>query len=222
MRSFTRLVTTAMMAWGFGLGHAGCYTSGIPGGSGAGGATLGVGGAGTSAGAESDASDQGGAGDAATAICIDNADCDARTDKKYVCLQSSGSCVECTEDGDCTEPTDSGTPASQAQRYCLHNSCKAFTSCDYPGKCAAGDAGLCNQTLQRCVECLSNLDCTSGTTCSGTICRLACASANTCPNTSPVCLTLATGGGICTERCGVASDCLPGYACVSQACTPSS
>ncbi len=87
MRGSSWIVAIAIVAVGFGFGHFGCYTSGTPGGLGAGGAPDAAAPGIASGG---DASTTGGA-----ATCQSNAQCVGRNDKKNVCSGDGGSCIEC-------------------------------------------------------------------------------------------------------------------------------
>ncbi len=225
MRTSTSLAALAIVIIGFGFGHAGCYTSGIPGGSGAGGASAAAGTGGRdSTNPDSDAGDSEDASTAADSGATSNCDtveCDVDPGKP-LCLPSTGACVECLIDANCETPTtgDAAVVSSSGTHHCVNNTCRTYTACDYPGKCTGG-AGLCDQALERCVQCIETVDCsTPGTTCAGNLCRQVCSTANACPDSSPVCEKLGTSG-ICTERCVTDSDCALGYKCGSdKACTP--
>jgi hypothetical protein len=234
MRKSAWLPTSAIVVLGFGLGHAGCYTSGIPGGRGAGGipsqgdasAQAGTGGTGTDAGGEGgDSGTQVDSGATTRAPCEENSECDG-VPGKPVCVSSTGVCVQCIADSDCDSAQSSdadaggtGGSSSSSKQHCVNTVCRTYTACDFAGKCTGG-AGLCDPNLKRCVQCIDTVDCsTPGTTCAGTSCRQVCSTANSCPDSSPVCLKVGTSS-ICTERCASDSDCLLGYVCSQKICTP--
>jgi hypothetical protein len=203
MRKSEWLLASSILLVGFGFGHAGCYTSGLPGGNGAAGASNASGGGGGLA-ARTDA------GADASAKCGSNADCVSHG-ANHVCDTNSGECVACTIDQDC--PADAGVDP-----YCHLNTCKAYVACQYPGKCP-GSSDLCDIPSKHCVECISNVDCpTVGTACFANLCRTTCATSKSCTAPTTYCAIADGGTGFCTETCTINSDCSPGYKCSAMAC----
>ena len=243
MRKSAWLPTSAIVVFGFGLGHAGCYTSGIPGGSGAGGIPSqgdasvqgGAGGTGTDAGGSSNV-DAGGSGTGGTTTCQTNADC-GPIDGMHVCLPASGTCVACIEDTDCNPAADdagsSSQSASSASQYCFRNACLSFVPCQRTTQClSAGASGgasasgggaatggaavsVCDPVLGHCVQCSQDNDCRAQPSAPGLNCRV-----NRCRascGSDLDCLKLGLlcnlALSVCTEECDTNSDCYPGYRC---------
>ena len=228
MRKSEWLLATSILLVGFGFGHAGCYTSGLPGGHGAGGASYsdaGVGGG-------SDAS----AATGGSATCKSKADCASRKDSNHVCTQDWGVCVACIVDKDCLLPADAGVPGAggnggapaSSDLYCYKNSCIPILTCQNNADCPSDhDSGIC--TSNHCFQCATDQDCKyiggSSTTCSGHLCRTPCTSGLVCKDLSTLkvdCTTSDGGLGFCTEVCTRDSDCYPGNVCRGQLCVPAS
>jgi hypothetical protein len=151
---------------GFGFGHAGCHTSGIPGGTGAGGTNTGnisaSGGRGTSV---ADAGREAGE-------CQEHADCD---DEQLCSMESgTGTCVECLADGDCVftgkgkvcvadthscAACNKDSDCGSSERCALHQ-CIRTTSCASSALACknAGAERFCHDSTY-CVECEDRGDC---------------------------------------------------------------
>jgi len=241
MRKPSWRVATSVIVLAFGIGHAGCYTSGTPGGSGAGGSPPAGGGtsAGTANGGNTNGGDAGN-GDSGAGACASNSDC---TGCAAVCVVDAGQCVECLVDSDCKVGTScaggggggtggagggtatGGATAAAADRYCLQNKCNDFVMCSERGVCS-DKTSTCDVTAHHCVQCLSTADCTAlnltGTICAGNKCRPTCQSSNfQCTSSTGLCSVSDGTTGICTEHCSIDSDCYPGYECVDTICVPS-
>jgi hypothetical protein len=217
MRGSSWIVAIAIVAVAFGFGHIGCYTSGTPGGLGAGGAPDAAT-PGNSSGGDASTTGTGG-----TATCQSNEQCVGRNDNKKVCSRDGGPCVECVVDIDCVLPLDpdasADSGADTTDRYCLHSVCEPFASCETALDCPLGqDAGVCDSTSKHCVRCLSSSDCATGTTCFGRMCRLPCTSDLTCTKYGLLCSNI--DGGFCVELCSIDSDCYPGNVCKNSHCMP--
>jgi hypothetical protein len=138
-------VTLSAIAVAIGFGHAGCYTSGVPGGSALGGASA-TGGSSSQAG--SDAGPEGSGGeDAAPPTC----DILACKRANQVCDPQSHECVDCAQDHDCVEP-------GKAVCDTAHHTCVACLS-----------TKGCDPATQRCVqyECMTSQLCESDKQCPG-------------------------------------------------------
>ena len=173
------IIASSVVALAMGFGHAGCYTSGIPGGPAAGGApstTSGgqtsddAGSGGTNAGSGGSDAGEGGTGSEVT--CLNSKNCGPNT----VCYVTSGAtigtCVECIANADC---------GSVSNR-------------------------ICNAHTNTCVACLQSNDCGTGQRCvqNGCIAALPCASDKTCYSSSQVC---DFANGWCVE-CRNSNECL--------------
>ncbi len=216
MRKADWLLATAILAVGFGFGHAGCYTSGTPGGLGAGGAST------------SDASTSAGGLDASTnalggsSSCRGNSDC---ASPNHVCTQDGGQCVECVVNQDCVADAGAGGAGgsgASSNSYCFQNTCNTYKTCGNSLQCTGfADAGVCDSN-SHCVQCVNDPDCASlGVLikCSGYLCSLPCNSDTLC---TPIGLLCNVDAGVCTAPCAVNSDCHPGNICgADHKCAPS-
>ena len=171
--------------------------------------------------------------DPAKGFCVANActgcstvgatGCTARTDGKVVCATSgasSGQCVECAADSQCT--------SSPAKGFCVANAC---TGCNTPGAtgCSARTDGktVCptsGAAAGQCVECTADSQCTRDASksfcvanaCSG--CQAAASDACSVRSAAtPVCGTT----GVCVQ-CNTSADCAVTTQpiCFSNACGP--
>jgi hypothetical protein len=95
--------------------------------------------------------------------CTEQADCDTAYTAAagYKCNTTTNACVKCLADADCTAGTGNTgkcLTTGAAAGSCLK--CESNADCD-----AAFTAGTkkCNTTINVCVDCLENGDCTAGT-----------------------------------------------------------
>lgn len=204
MRKSNWLLASSILLVGFGFGHAGCYTSGLPGGHGAGGASASTSGGSGGSDASSESAD-------GSTTCESNDDCAGRKDSNHACNPNGGQCVQCVVDNDC--PADAGV-----DQYCHLNSCRSHTACQLPGVCPGG-VQVCDTSSKHCVDCITDADCsTAGTACFGNLCRTTCATSKSCIAPTTYCTIVNGGTGFCTETCAINSDCDPGYKCTNMAC----
>ena len=163
--------------------------------------------------------------------------------------------VPCRSDGDCAG--DPGGPVCDAVRgrcvACLVTAdhCPAAQHCEaLTSTCAAGcrsdegctsvaDAGVdggaapshvCDTTAHRCVECLIDDDCPSGTLCRGQTCVPGCSDRRTCPGSAACCTgacldtqTNVDACGGCGVRCALAhaaASCVAGACAVASCASP--
>ncbi len=149
--------------------------------------------------------------------------CSTRLASKSVCATSgtaSGTCVECSADADCKDPTKS---------FCVANVCggcqtAAATACStrLASKPVCATSGTASGT---CVECSADADCTDATKsfCVANVCGgCQTAAATACSDRSaskPVCATSGTASGTCVE-CAADADCGDAAKsfCVANAC----
>jgi hypothetical protein len=205
MRKSEWLLATSILLVGLGFGHAGCYTSGLPGGHGAGGASASTSGGSGGSDASSESAD-------GSTTCESNADC-ASHRSNPVCNPNGGQCVQCIVDSDC--PADAGVDP-----YCLLNTCTFHVACQLPGQCPSPNSDqICDTSSKHCVACITNADCsTVGTACFANLCRTTCATSKSCTAPTTYCAIVDGGTGFCTETCAINSDCSPGYKCSNMAC----
>jgi hypothetical protein len=170
MRKLGWLWTTAILTLGFGFGHAGCYTSGIPGGLGAGGASVTAGGAYGAGGTDSDASTGGSQGDGgsssvagsgtvapgASIDCENSLQCSSLSE---VCDPTSRKCVDCIDNNDCTAVT----------QRCANHVCLNIVTCTSDRTCYPNNE-LCDKTKLYCVQCLDNSECSASESCNDGAC----------------------------------------------------
>ena len=167
-----------------GAGNAGESTGGLPSG--------GTDSPGGAAGASSDA------GAAGTAPC--DGKCSGTTS---VCLASTSTCVECTDQSTCEAPKPACDVESNA---CVE--CTANTDCEESAK------PFCDTTANQCVACLKQADCTSPT-------ASACSAAGSCTacTNDAECANI-TGKGVCDAgtcvQCTVAKE----STCAGKSCNP--
>ena len=221
MRKSHWLTASALLVLGMGVGHAGCYTSGTPGGLGAGGSQSEGGAANTDGSNEDDAGDAGDAGLSNIEKCETSADCAENDNGKVFCELTAKQCVQCIVSTDCLTPIADGGSQPDSNQYCYKNACAKYTACKTALDCVHfADAGNCDSNLH-CVQCNFDADCTaaglSETRCLGHVCRLPCASEVTCNLRGLLCNLDA---GACTERCSAPSDCSPWYTCSTDRCVP--
>ena len=149
--------------------------------------------------------------DAGPAGCKTHADCGSS-----YCDRVTGACVECLAHGHCADPTP----------VCRAGSCAAATPCGPDAPCAAGvcaeaptasgstDAG--DPTEGRCVDCLTDADC-SGVPCRAQVCatgEVPCASTADCAPYGMQCQ-----GGHCVD-CLVDAHCAVEDYCGDAVCQP--
>jgi Cys-rich repeat protein len=205
-----------------GAGGASGGTGGATGG--AGGATGGASGTGGSAG--SAGSGKGGAGPADAGMLPDGrvtcgaSLCSQNPTSTNICDTATGRCVDCLTDMDCaietlnkhcdTAPNSAGLPAYNCEE-CLNNShCPMGATC-MNGDCvtpcgtAMCDTGeVCDAANNRCIDCLSDMDCADETT--DKRCDL-----------RPNAMGLPTGS---CEECTESSHCPTGEVCFEDNCEP--
>jgi hypothetical protein len=165
MRYSGWFLTTAILTVGLGFGHAGCYTSGIPGGLAVGGSSSQTNAGGTSnsnQGGSSqdrdssvDASDAGADASDAPAGCVDSRNCS--TDQ--VCDPTSHQCVGCMSDADCA-------PASER---CAQHNCISIVRCTTDKQCTPNNQ-ICDTTKTYCVYCIDYKNCVAGKACIEGLC----------------------------------------------------
>ena len=157
MRRHNLLLATAILTVGLGFGHAGCYSSGTPGGLGAGGSTSqdNTGGTSGTRGADSGGVEDSG-NDASNTIetCVDSRDCP----DSGLCDTTLHRCVECVSDLDCT---------TSVQR-CANNQCVDKTTCVSDKICLPKQ--ICDTTKGYCVDCLDQRNCPDTKTCVDELC----------------------------------------------------
>ena len=131
--------------------------------------------------------------------------CAAKNPALPACKTDTGTCVECTGDGNCAGDAglrvcNTGTnkcvectsnahcPANTSTSFCVNNSCKGCQTAG-TGACTSSAKPLCatyGSYVGQCVECIGNTDCKVGTNpvCDTNQCR-ACARDSDCTNISP-------------------------------------
>ncbi len=225
------LPVTAILALGAGFGHAGCYTSGTPGGLGAGGSqpSGGTTSQDASAGASNDAADSSGN----SLTCQENLDCADSNNGNLVCRTDLGQCVQCNVDADCQPSSNSNVLDANlaSDMYCYQNACISLLKCQRNSDCKGlADTQICD--LGHCVQCAIDADCAAiggvGPNCAGHVCRTPCQSVIQCNALNSQinldCAQVSSTLSLCTESCTASapSDCYPGNTCSSGFCVPSS
>jgi hypothetical protein len=121
-----------------------------------------------------------------------------------------GMCVECMDATDCD---DDGLFCS-GEPQCFAGACV------FSGTPCSGDTSVCDETLNRCVECLNNSDCNDHVFCNGVETCVAemCISGTAPCGDDPDLPYCYEGGDSCVE-CTQNTHCAPGYRCVSSVCT---
>jgi len=175
-----------------GFGHAGCYTSGIPGGAGFGGTTN-AGGSSSSLGGSAAGGGDGGIADADTDAevpqCANSSECPGG----QLCDTSSSHCVDCTQDIDCTDPSK---PLCDTSRHTCVRPCKNSFDCQ--------KGQLCDTSSKQCVDCTQDSDCISDP------------NKSYCDTSRRTCVAcLPTVGCTTNQRC-VSSECISKTNCSSD------
>ena len=150
MRKSRWFLPAAIVTLAFGLGHSGCYSSGTPGGFGAGGApaTSPIDAGGSASGNDDAGSEDSGA-DATTVPegCGDSRDCAVGE----VCDPTSHRCVGCITQADCTATT----------QRCANYQCVDIVGCATDKVCTP-IGQICDTTNGYCVDCLDQSNCPAG------------------------------------------------------------
>ena len=194
MKKSRWIIASVAIAGMMGFGHAGCYTSGIPGGTGFGGAmSMGGGPSSSSLGGSAAGGDDGGTAedagpDAAVAECANSFDCQ----EGQVCANRQ--CVDCGQDADCiVDP--SKTHCDMTSNTCVE--CLPTAGCDTDQRCVS------NQCIVK-ISCSSDVACTSlqpKQICGPGYC-VECTTAVPCKDFNPV----KCGDGSCTCPDGLCLD----------------
>ena len=158
MRKSGWILATSILFVGFGFGHAGCYTCGLPGGMGAGGQSSQPDAGGSSNLGEDDSGTDGDSGDAASNVakdCVDSRDCS----DGGVCDPISSQCVGCIGDVDCNPST----------QRCANHECLDIVKCNTDKLCTPIDQ-ICDTVKGYCVDCLGVANCVKDETCVDGLC----------------------------------------------------
>jgi hypothetical protein len=163
MRRPSWIAATAIIVLGLGFGHAGCYTSGTPGGTGAGGTSssgASIGGAGGGA-AGSSPTDSGTSLDSGDAQITDDAGTcvDSRGCAVGVCDPKTKRCVDCVTNADCLD----------TQHRCANHECVTIVPCNTDQICKPFGL-ICDSSRAYCVDCLIQENCASGEACIDGLC----------------------------------------------------
>jgi hypothetical protein len=154
MRNSNRIAATAIMVVGLGFGPVGCYTSGTPGGTGAGGASQGGGGSSSGGTYPTDSGADADSGATDVPECVDSRGCDGG-----ICDPSSHACVGCLTNADCLDTA----------HRCANNQCVAIISCVSDRTCTPLNL-ICDLSKSYCVDCLDSSSCEVGKSCSEGLC----------------------------------------------------
>ncbi len=121
-----------------------------------------------------------------------------------------GICVECVDETDCD---DDGLFCS-GEPQCFAGSCV------FSGNPCSGDTSVCDETFDRCVECLNNSDCNDTIFCNGveTCIDEMCISGTAPCGDDPDLPYCYEGGESCVE-CTQNAHCPAGHHCVGSVCT---
>ncbi len=189
MKNTDWIIASFVVVMALGFGHAGCHTSGIPGGTGAGGDN-GLGGAAATggvsdneAGVEQDAA-------SASSPCTDDYDCAA---DKQVCV--GGACVDCLSDTDCVSTGKGNVCENEVcqtcvaargcgtNQRCFRNECIPTVACSSDRTaCIRETPPMTCGTAGYCMECVDDDGCKqyAPAVCSTQRC--------TCDGTNGICL----------------------------------
>lgn len=142
--------------------------------------------------------------------CKTSLDCISAPDSQTVC-SVAGQCVQCVQAADCGEDGGYGFE-------CLSNRCVAYDPCSSDDECASGG---CDTARGRCVECVTDGNCSDGKRCVEQKCRVNCDSDNDC---TPQHMLCNTSIGVCIQctaelACGNGLLCSPTGLCVPPVCT---
>lgn len=154
MRYSGWFLTLGFLTVGLGFGHAGCYTSGTPGGLAVGGSNAG-GTSNSNQGGSSQDGDSGADASDASGGCVNSRSCSL----DEVCDQISHRCVGCVGDNDC---------APSVQR-CANHSCLDIVKCTTDKQCTPLGQ-LCDPVNLYCVGCMAIKDCDAGMNCTEGLC----------------------------------------------------
>jgi subtilisin family serine protease len=137
----------------------------------------------------------------------------------------------CETDGDCSEPTPfceegmcvecvDATDCDDDGLFCSGEPQCFAGACVFSGTPCSGDASVCDETLDRCVECRNNSDCNDTIFCNGVETCVAemCISGTAPCGDDPDLPYCYEGGDPCVE-CTQNAHCPAGHHCVGSVCT---
>jgi len=143
--------------------------------------------------------------------CLSDKDCRATG---RLCDPNTAACVQCLRNADCPTAADGGVGAE-----CVAGACVAFQMCINSLDCKVGE--VCDPTRGRCVACVTDTDCMTGSHCVANVCRPSCASDKDCVAMKQLCDFASATCVDCVRDsdCGAGTTC-NGGACTDSVCTP--